>query len=368
MKKEIPIYKNKISLSSVYNHLSEQNKKIIQDFLNYCSITASQTTLNKIKNKIIIIADVIKKDLNKLTLKDLRDFLAVLNKSSLAISTQNDIKKVLKRFIKWKYKDWSLKFNQLKDAKANGNDKRKLSKSDLLTPDEMKIIIKTIESLKYKTIFLVLQETAGRPEEILKLKWRDINLDKKEIKLDSAKTGKTRFIPINKSASHLERYKLECFYTTPKADDYVFPNPHNPKKHLTNQALHDFLRKLERRLKFEKHLYPYIWRHSILSKMIKTLSPKVYELYAGHSLETGMRVYAHLDTEDLKQELYDKIYKIEKLTTEEKAELKKLEKEVEQLKKGLSQSLQMWVEVAKNYPKLNKDLKNKLKEIEQFLI
>ena len=337
MKEVILDYKNK-SMNDILLELSEGNRQIINKFLNYCRISASESSIKKIANKIILIADTFEKPLDKLILEDVHNFLILLNKSNKAIATKNDIKKIIKRFLKWKYKDWSSKFNQLSDIRLNTRqEKRDLCKNDLLTPDEMHLIINSVDSLKYKAILLLMQETANRPEELLKLKWRDINFNFHEIKLNSAKTGETRIIPIDKSVQHLKRYKLECFHEEPKNNDFVFPSPNNHQKHLKTQTLNEFLRQLENKLKFKKHLYPYLWRHSILSRMIKTLSPKVYEMYAGHSLTTGMKTYAHLDTDDLKDELFEKVYTIENLSTHEKGKIDKLEIKIKELEKILRQ-------------------------------
>ena len=319
MKKEILNYKNQ-STNDVLLELSAINQKNIKTFLDYCRISASESSIIKISNKIILIADTFEKPLDKLTLNDIHNFLILLNK---AIATKNDIKKILKRFLKWKYKNWSSKFNQLMDIRLNTRqEKRDLCKNDLLTSGEMHLIFNSIDSLKYKAILLLMQETANRPEEIIKLKWKDINFSSQEIRLNSAKTGETRTIPINQSIQHLKRYKMECFYEAPGNNDYVFPSPNNKNKHLKTQSLNEFLRQLENKIKFKKHLYPYLWRHSILSKMIKTLSPKVYEMYAGHSLSTGMKTYAHLDTDDLKDELFNKVYAMKEITKEENEEIK----------------------------------------------
>lgn len=330
MKKEILDYK-KQTMKEVFESFPKQTKNEINDFLKYCSISASDNSIKKISNKIILIADTFEKPLNQLTLENLREFLILLNKNAKATATKNDIKKTLKRFLKWKYKDWSSKFNGLEDVRLNTkNEQRELSKSDLLTPDEMQIIISSVDSLKYKTILLLMQETANRPEELIKATWSQVDFNLKEIKLKSSKTGESRSIPINESIPHLNRYRTECFYHTPRNADFIFPSPNNQKTHMTTQALSEFLLKLERRLKFKKHLYPYLWRHSILSRMIKTLSPKVYEMYAGHSLEMGMKTYAHLDTDDLKKELFDKVFNIEELTESENKKLKQLEETTQQ--------------------------------------
>ncbi len=91
--------------------LSKKNKSLIDNFLNYCKITACDSSIVKIRGKILLIADTFEKDLDKINQKDLESFLILLNNSELAIATKNDIKKNLKRFIKRNYKDWSSKFN-----------------------------------------------------------------------------------------------------------------------------------------------------------------------------------------------------------------------------------------------------------------
>jgi integrase len=296
-----------------------------EKFLEYCGITAGESSLRKVKYKIAIVNRFYKNKTDNLKLEDVRSFLSWLNKSDYAKGTKNDIIKIFKRFLKWKYKDWNIRFNELKDAKLNANAGRQLDKEDLLSQDEMQLIINSTDSIKYKTLFLLFQETACRPEEILHLKWKDINWDRGELKLHSSKTDKTRFIPIKNSIGHLNRYKAECFAIIPKADDLVFD--------ISIQAIHDYLGNLEKRMGFTKHLYPYLWRHSILTGMIKKLSPKAYEMFAGHSLETGMETYAHLDIDDLRKELDEKIYGMIELTKEEKDEIKVLRKKIEELEK-----------------------------------
>ncbi len=341
MKQVYPDYRaEKIEQTSVYEALSSKNRGLVDAFLDYCRITAGEHSILKIQSKIIQVADIMEKDLDKTTLEDLREFAKILNESGRAIATKNDTKKVLKRFLKWKFDDWSKRFKELRDLKVSSkNEQRDLSKGDLLSPDEMQMIVSSVDSLKYKCILLLMQETANRPEEILKITWKSVDLESKEIKLHSSKTDSTRTIPINKSADHLKRYKEECFYPFAKPEDFVFPSDKNKDIYITPQSLHGYLQKLQVKLKFSKHLYPYLWRHSILTTAIKKLSPKVYEMFAGHSLEMGMKTYAHLDNEDLRQELNEKMYHLEELTKDEKKELEELRgvvgnmgKEIKQIK------------------------------------
>lgn len=298
--------------------------KTTKGFLKYCEIKTIDSTLKKIEGKIKVVDKFFKGEVNNLSIEDVREFLVFLSRKKYAVSTNNDFLKVFKRFLKWKYPDWEKRFEKLTDLKADSQDQRKLSKSDLLTPGEMEQIINNTDSIKYKTLLLFFQETACRPEEVLKLVWKDIDFNKKEVKLFSSKTGKMRFIPVQKTIDHLRRYRKECFSEEPRISERVF--------NISYFQLNSMLARVEKKLNFKKHLYIYLWRHSILTRMIKDLSPKVYEMYAGHSLETGMKIYAHLDNDDLRKELNDKIYNIEDLSSGKKEEyeerIKKLEEAI----------------------------------------
>lgn len=316
----------------------------ITDFLEYCSIHASASTLKKIRIKITTINEFYKGKVNELELKDIHSFMADLNRRKLAPATGNDYKTIFKRFLRWKYKDWFMRFDEFKDLKGKSNAQRKLSKDDLLTDDEIALIISHEDSMKYKTLFLLLSESAGRPEELLKLQWKNIN--GRDVKLHSSKTGKIRTITLDKSIAHLKRYKEECFLSTPKADDIIF--------NLGSQALIQRLWKIEKDLKFHKRLYPYLFRHTTLTKMIKKLSPPAYEMFAGHSLEMGNKVYAHLDNSDLKKELDEKVYHIEELDDNKKHELEiKVEKQAKELQKFKEQNSKILKLFAKSIQKLS---------------
>lgn len=373
MKDKIPVYKHNQPLNEVFNGLSKKNKDLIDKFLDKCRTTASASSIQKIRGKIIPIADILEKDLDKLNKKDIRDFIILLNDSSLAVATKNDLKKILKRFLKWNYLDWSEKFNNLEDIKTKTkNEGRRLSKKDLLTKEEIEFIVNSVHSLKYKCILFLMQETANRPEEILKLKWKDIDLDSKEIGLNSSKTGEGRTIPLKESSEWLKKYKRECFYPTAEPNMWVFPQDTNRDKKLTPQLLDAKLKAFGRTLKLKKKLYPYLWRHTILSKMITTLSPKVYEMYAGHSLETGMKTYAHLNTEDLKEELDEKYYKIQELTPKEKEQIKELKETLEEyrkenskLNKRVGKSEKLLLELRDTIKVISSGMENNLQEMDK---
>ena len=336
MKNKYPDYR-KNKLLDVKKKLPKETQKLIDEFLEYCKITAGLGSILKIESKIIQIADILEKPLNDLSLKDLQEFLVLLNRSGRSIETQNDTKKIFKRFLRWKYKDWSKKFNEFRDLRTkDGMNYEKLNAQTILDSEDLELAIRSAESLKWKAWITLTFESAGRPEEILNSKWKDLDLNKKEIKLHSHKTGRTRVIPLDECIIHLERYKREYPYLNVMAEDYLFPSPNNRKEPISLQSVHDFLRDLEKKTGIKKHLFPYIFRHTRLTELHKKLSPKVYEMFAGHSMEVATKRYAHMNLDDVRNEMLSKVYHIEELTKQDKGTLEKLQKDMTDVQKAIA--------------------------------
>ena len=66
--------------------------------------------------------------------------------------------------------------------------------------------------------------------------------------------------------------------------------------------------------------------------MRKKLSPDAYEDFSGHSLEVGMKFYSHNDVDDLREELFSRVFDKKELPPEKKHELEKKIKGLEKWK------------------------------------
>ena len=60
------------------------------------------------------------------------------------------------------------------------------------------------------------------------------------------------------------------------------------------------------------------------------LSPKVYEQISGHSLEMGMKTYAHLSQDAIIKEMKEKVFEVKEIKEETNAEYEKRIKILEQ--------------------------------------
>lgn len=329
MKKIYPNYKGK-KVEDIREKLKIRDSKTLDDFLDYCRITAGEKKVKNIERIMLQIYDILDCSLS-FNLERLRKFLSLLNQSDKLISTQNDIKKVLKRFLKWKYRDWNDRFSEFRDLIIKDDrNHEKINASTLLTEDEIEKLIRQAESFRYKAMIILAYETAGRPEEILKLKWNDIDLEKGSVKLHSSKTGRVRVNPIKESVIHLKRYKQEYPYPLVKADDYVFPSPKDRKSPISSQNVHDYLKKLSV-VSIKRPIFLYLIRHTRLTSLHQKLSPKAYEKFADHSIDTAIRHYSHLSSDDVREEMLEKIYHIEEISEGDKYKITELEEEIGKL-------------------------------------
>jgi len=319
MKDHFPQYEKQV-LKPLYKTLKKKDRDMIEEYLIFCGGTAGKTTLAKYKRTMVKSCDVIGGDLDKIDLKRLREFLNLLNQSDLRPATKNEVRKVFKRFLKESYDDWSSRFKQLNDIKGEAEiNQDKINGNTILRSNELESLIRGCESLKYKALIMLMYESAGRPEEILNLRWKDVNLNKGDVKLKSSKTGNVRINPIQESIIHLKRWKQEYSFSNATADDLIFPSVYTRDKVQSLPAFGMYLKKLGNNI-LKRSIFPYLIRHTRATELQKTLPAKIYEKFMDHSIETATR-YSHLDKEDVRDSMFKNVYKVEDLPEKKKHEL-----------------------------------------------
>jgi|TARA_Y100000296_G_scaffold43032_2_gene49491 integrase len=341
MKKEFPFYKGyrngkRVNQSLlVEKKLKQSDKKLIDDFLFFHSINSkAEKRKENWKRVMLQFYDFLEKDLMKINDNDFLNFAEAISRSERTINGKNDVKIVVKSFGKWLEENKEKKFPSLKLIKfeqAQGSNKIN-SHIDLLTELEFDKMMRATSNIMHKTLICLLWESAARPEEALKLRYVDIDFTKKTIKLHSSKTKKFRVVPIDLTIKHLERLREESNIVE---EDFVFVSQ-NQKKQMGNAGLNSILKTIQKRAGIKKYISSYTYRHTRLSFLIKKLSPKAYENISGHSLEMGMKTYAHLSVDDLTDEMKEKVFSVKELTEDDKEKydkkIKLLEKDIKKIK------------------------------------
>lgn len=335
--------------------------KILEEYYNLQ--TCSKTRVDKIKNILNKSREIIKKDLTKLKLTDITSFLRYINNSDYKQWTKNDFKKIFKNFIKWYYKkeflEWEENIN-FKDgfkcvSKKKAFNKEKINKNTLITSEELEKLLRATKSLKWKALMTLLYESAFRPCEIVNLKWSDLNFDDSRalcsIRTTSPKTKDTREVPVKDCIVHLKRWREEYEYPNRKQNDYVFPNPQERNKHLSEAGVGEMIKRICETAKI-RHIYPYVFRHSRIYFIQKKLGSRIASKYAGHSLETS-EIYNHLDSDDVEEAMLEKVYVTEELSPEQERNLQKKIEEQNKKIELLHQSYERFQELLNDIAEAN---------------
>jgi integrase len=217
----------------------------------------------------------------------------------------------------------------------------KINKAVLLTPKELQLMLHRAEKLRDKALLILLYETGARPQEIRDLRWRDVNWEAKEVHLYSKKTKGDRDLPLKESLKHLRRWKSEWVYPDPRDQDYIFPSLVGSRPDRTKPVsvtyINRIIKGLARKAEITRPINTYLLRHTRLTEIRKLgIQGVEFNQFAGH--RPGSRqesVYVHLDNDDMKRSILEKVYKL----GEEEQQTKNHEERVERLERQLRRVL-----------------------------
>jgi len=331
MKEAYPRYKQG-ELLEVEKKLSPRDQQVLKDFLKKCSITAGDKKIQKIKRLILQLFDVTEKSLREQDKESIDSFLVLLKQSDKSYWTKDEIKVYVKQFLIWYYKDLELVENFKSEGKK-GLNPQKITENNLLTEEDVEKMLRHAESFKEKAYLLLAFQTGARPQELLELKWKDINFEDKyaDITLFSHKTKQSRTFPVvDKTKNALWEWKQHYAFLEVTPNDYVFCSRWREKT-MTSAGLNKMLRRMATNSGLNKDVWNYLFRHSRATKLYEELPQQIVEKLMGHKNMAG--IYAHISSKKAREVMLSKIYNIEELTKEDKEELKTLKKEFEDFKK-----------------------------------
>ncbi len=323
-------------LVSVDKNLSKKNKEILDDFIELCSITAKGKKLEKIRRLLLQFYNITERDFNKQNKKSVNQFLSLLNDSDRSIWTKNEIKVYLRKFLKYHYKDLEL-IENIKTNSRRGLDSVKINENNLVTEEDVEKMLRFAENYKEKAFLFLIFESGARPQELAELKWKDIKFEDEyaDITLYSKKTNQSRTFPVRKAREHLFNWKENYSYLDVQPNDYVFPTRWRDKT-ITTAGLNVMLRRMAKNSGLKKDVWSYLFRHSRATRLYEELPTPIVEKLMGHKNMAG--IYAHISSKKAREEMLNKIYNVEELTTKDNDKIKELEKKIEGLQNFVSKS------------------------------
>jgi len=351
MRKTLFEYTPKFTSEQLHAKLPPREKETLNKFYDYMLISASEGRAKENIRECLRLREVVGVDWSKITLEDLRYFLLELKKSSFADLFKNKIKAFVQKFLKWKFKDWSERFDDFEDVKFNSDAERKkpIIPETLLTEEEIEKMIEAEKSLFWKT-FLKVQYSGGlRTLETRSLDWSKITFnddDFSTIKVSSKKnvnaTPKEREIPLGKGATYFLLELKKQQKSLGISSKWVFPSPRDPTKHIS-KAVNSWFRKLSKKV-IGREEVNYSLRHKKATELKSLIKKNQMSLdnatdFMGHSEKMFNKTYSHMDKKDIVKIMQEQIYGFKPISEAKKHKLEikvdKLKKNIEVLQKNL---------------------------------
>jgi len=235
--------------------------------------------------------------LSEITYKTLEDFRDERKKTPTQHGTERSgrtvniemsvLRRMFRKGVKWGMVEKN-PFENADDLFFKENNHRERA----LTEDEVKHLIDACP--KYlKPIVITAIYTGLRKSDIFNLKWRDIDLKKGLIRLDEAKTGKTRNIVLNSDM-------ITLLQNLPEKCQYVFPNKHGKPFKDIKRSFETALKEAkveqsdDRRYKIVFHTL----RHTCISLLTERgADTTAVKNYVAHASEEMTKQYTHLSKE-----------------------------------------------------------------------
>lgn len=212
----------------------------------------------------------------------------------------------IKFFFKWLYNtdEYPAMVKWIKTSIKNKN--RKLP-SDLLTKDEIKMMVETADNPRDKAFIMVLYESACRIGEIVSLKIKDVTFDQYGCTIMvNGKTGMRR-IRLIESNSDLIMW-INNHPKNQNRDAPLFSQLNKGYgKEFNHNLAYKIITNLAQRSGIKKHVHPHLFRHSRLTILAKDFTESELKIIAGWTGSSNMAgVYVHLSGGDIERKILQK--------------------------------------------------------------
>jgi len=161
-----------------------------------------------------------------------------------------------------------------------------------LSESQVKKLVDDIKDERFRNLVIFYLATGCRRDEALNLIWKDVDLKNKKVVFRETKSGKSRFLPINKNLLIV----LKRMSNTKKQDERLFEYnsdyvTHKIKKHLKN-------------IGFNSRISVHCLRHTFASHLVMS-GVDIYTVskLLGHSDIKVTEIYSHLAPDYLKSSI-----------------------------------------------------------------
>jgi integrase/recombinase XerD len=279
--------------------LTDKNIKMLMDFDTFNKANRAKSELTRYGQIQILIRFIafINKDYRKVTRKDVEQYLASRDVKSYTLDGE---KTVIKKFYKY-LNGGELYPDVVRWITLNGEYTYK-KPEQMLTEEEIKLLISKCETLRDRAICEILHDTAVRVGELCNLKVGDVHNDGVNMSITcSGKTGERSIGLITSAPVINELLNAHTDKNNPKAPLFISLNQKTYGKPLTDTGVYQMLQVLRKRTGITKKISPHIFRHTTLTRYAKLgMNESQMRMYAGWTADSSMpEVYLHMTTDEV---------------------------------------------------------------------
>lgn len=171
--------------------------------------------------------------------------------------------------------------------------KREKKEPVVLTPKEMKRLIKVIKNSKHRLLVELAYASGVRVSELVKFKVKDILVEEKIAVVRQGKGRKDRKVILS------DKFLRDFGKGLRNQESYLFPGR---KGHLTIRSVQVILKEAARKAGIKKKVYPHLLRHSFATHLVeKEVDIKYIQKILGHANKRTTERYLHLADRDIRK-------------------------------------------------------------------
>jgi integrase/recombinase XerD len=229
-------------------------------------------------------------------------FMALTKKPTETLS-EDDVKSYLASLIANRSKSTTMLaaaalkffFNEVLKKQVTGIKIPKKDKKlpEVLTKEEVKLLIDSAETRKSKLMISFLYSSGLRVSELVKLKTQDVRFEEKIGWARGGKGGKDRmFILSDQLGKELQEY------ISRKQGDFIF----SKAKPLTTRNVQKIIKRLREKSLITKKVTPHTLRHSFATHLLEAgIDIRLIQTLLGHASLSTTQLYTHVSSEQLKK-------------------------------------------------------------------
>jgi len=228
------------------------------------------------------------------------DIVSWVSGLELAPSTINLYKALSKRFFQWLYGCEKREYPDV--VKWITTKRGKRNTIEVLTLDEVKRMTETATNQRDRALIMLAYESGCRADEILKIKIRDVKMDKYgAVCMVNGKTGGRRIRLIDAVPDMQLWIGMHPEKDNPDAPLWIAQRKGYDLRYV---QFYTILTQAGKKAGIKKRVYPHLLRHSRLTELATKLTDSELKVFAGWQGDSRMPgVYIHLSGADIDKKI-----------------------------------------------------------------